>query len=154
MLSPFNAFLILRGIETLPVRIKQHCANAQTIAQFLAQHPAVTEVRYPGLSGDHGHKTAKSLLSGFGGLVGFVIAGGQEASDIFKNSVELCKPWVSLGDASTLVYCRNPEPRKGIPAGYVRMSVGLEDADDIIMDLDQALNKADATILGIIADDK
>jgi len=141
VISPFNAFLILRGIGTLPVRMKQHGANAQRIAEFLAQHPAVAETRYPGLPGDPGHETAKALLSGFGGLVGFVITGGQAASDLFGNSVKLCRPWVSLGDIGTLLYRRWPEPRKGIPEGYVRMSVGLEDADDIIADLDQALNR-------------
>jgi|APSaa5957512622_1039677.scaffolds.fasta_scaffold01598_4 methionine-gamma-lyase len=142
VLSPLNAFLILRGIGTLPVRMAQLCANAQKVAEFLAQHSAVTETRYAGLHDDPGHQTAKEWTTGFGALVGFVLAGGQAASDVFKNSVELCRPWVSLGDIGTLLYCRWPEPRKGIPEGYVRMSVGLEDADDIIADLDQALNKA------------
>ena len=145
ILSPFNAFLILRGIETLPVRMKQHCANAQRIAEFLAQHPAVAETRYPGLPSYPGHETAKDLLAGFGGMVGFVLGRGQAASDIFRDSVKLCRPWVSLGDVGTLVYCRWPELRKGIPEGYVRMSVGLEDADDIIADLDQALNRTVVT---------
>ena len=142
VISPFNAFLILRGIATLPLRIKQHCANAQRVAEFIAQHPAVAETRYPGLPGDPGHETAKDLLAGFSGLVGFVIAGGQAASDVFRDAVKLCKPWVSLGDVDSLLYCRWPEPRKGIPEGFVRMSVGLEDVDDIIADLDQALNEA------------
>jgi len=142
VLSPLNAFLILRGIETLSLRMKQHCANAQKVAAFLTQHPAVSETRYPGLAGDAGHETAKALFSGFGGLVGFVMAGGQTASAVFKDALKLNRPWVSLGDTGSLLYCRWPEPRKGIPEGYVRMSVGLEDAEDIIADLDQALNRA------------
>ena len=142
VISPFNAFLILRGIETLPIRMQQHCANAQRIAAFLAQHPAVSETRYPGLPGDPGHVAAKTLFAGFGGMVGFVVAGGQAAADVFKDAVKLCRPWVSLGDVGTLLYCRWPEPRKGVPEGYVRMSVGLENADDITADLDQALNEA------------
>ena len=141
VISPFNAFLILRGIETLPLRMKQHGANAQRVAEFLAHHPAVTETRYPGLPGDPGHKTAKDLLTGFGGMVGFVINRGQVAADIFKDSLKLCRPWVSLGDTGTLLYSRWPEPRKGILEGFFRMSVGLENVDDIIADLDQALNK-------------
>jgi len=145
VLSPFNAFLILRGIGTLPSRMAQHCANAQRVAEFLAGHPAVAETRYPGLPGDPGHLTASEWETGYGALVGFVLAGGQAASDVFKDSVKLCRPWVSLGDIGSLLYCRWPEPRKGVPDGYVRMSVGLEDADDIIADLDQALNKAHIT---------
>ena len=139
VLSPFNAFAILHGISTLRLRMQQHCANAQKIAQFLAQHPAVIETRYPGLPGDPGHEMAKNLLDGFGALVGFVLAGGQEASEVFRNSVRLCRPWVSLGDVGTLLYCRWPEARKGIPGGFVRASVGLENPEDIIADLDQAL---------------
>jgi len=141
VLSPLNAFLILRGIGTLPIRMTQLCTNAQKVAQFLTQHSAVDETRYPGLHDDPGHSTAEKWTTGFGALVGFVLAGGQAASDLFKNSVKLCRPWVSLGDIGTLLYCRWPEPRKGIPEGFVRMSVGLEDTDDIIADLDQALNK-------------
>lgn len=141
VISPFNAFLILRGIETLPLRMKQHSANAEKVAAFLAEHPAITETRYPGLSSDPGHTTAAALLSDFGGMAGFVIKGGQKPADIFKDSVKLCRPWVSLGDTSTLLYGRWPEPRKGIPEGYFRMSVGLEEVDDIIADLDQALKK-------------
>jgi len=142
VLSPFNAFLILRGIETLSIRMRQHCDNAQIVAEFLAQHPAVSETRYPGLPGDPGHETAKSSLQGFGALVGFVVTGGKTALDTFRDSVRLCRPWVSLGDTGSLLYCRPPEPRKGIPEGFVRMSVGLENADDIVADLDQALRRA------------
>ena len=142
VISPFNAFLILRGIETLAIRMKQHCANAQKVAEFLAQHPAVSETRYPGLVGDPGHETAAALFAGFGAMVGFAIAGGETAATVFRSALKLCKPWVSLGDTSSLLYARWPEPRKGIPEGFIRMSVGLEEADDIIADLNQALNEA------------
>jgi len=140
VISPFNAFLILRGVATLNVRMKQHCANARAVASFLKEHPAVIETRYPGLPSDPGHATAEDLLpNGCSGMVGFVIQGGQPALEVFKASLQLCRPWVSLGDVGTLIYGRPPEPRKGIPEGYVRLSVGLEDVQDIIRDLDRAL---------------
>jgi cystathionine beta-lyase/cystathionine gamma-synthase len=143
ILSPFNAYNILRGLGTLSIRVKQHCANAQKVAEFLARHPAVIETRYPGLPGDPHHKLAKALLGkrGFGGMLGFVLAGGEPAQKVFVNSLKLCKPWVSLGDLHTLIYPRWPEARKGIPPGFIRVSVGLEDVEDIIADLDQALNQ-------------
>jgi len=143
ILSPFNAYNILRGLGTLSIRVRQHCANAQKVAEFLARHPAVIETRYPGLPGDPHHKTAKSLLGkrGFGGMLGFVLAGGAPVQSVFTGALKLCKPWVSLGDLHTLIYARWPEERKGIPPGYIRVSVGLEDVEDIIADLDQALHQ-------------
>lgn len=92
-------------------------------------------------------ETARKLFgaNGYGGMVGFVIAGGEPAQKVFCASLKLCKAWVSLGDLYTLVYVRWPEARKGVPPGYVRVSVGLEDAEDIIADLDQALNNAHST---------
>lgn len=146
-MSPFNAYTILRGLGTLSIRMKQHGENAQRVAEFLAKHPAVTETRYPGLKFCPHHETAKKLFgdNGYGGMVGFVIAGGKRAQEVFRDSLQLCKAWVSLGDLYTLVYVRWPEERKGVPEGYIRVSVGLEDVDDIIADLDQALNKAHNT---------
>ncbi len=143
-LSPFNAYNVLRGIGTLSIRMKQHSANAQKVAEFLNSHPAVQETRYPGLPSDPSHELARRLFgeSGYSGMVGFVIAGGAEAKQTFANSLKLVKRWISLGDLYSLVYVRSPEERKGVPEGYIRVSVGLEDADDIIADLDQALNKA------------
>lgn len=141
-MSPFNAYNILRGLSTLTIRMKQHCENAQKVAEFLTRHQAVAETRYPGLSTDPSHKTAKAMLkgSGFGGMVSFVISGGESAQQVFRDSLKLCKPWVSLGDLFTLAYVRWTEERKGVPEGYVRLSIGLEDVEDIISDLDQALN--------------
>ena len=142
-MSPFNAFLILRGLTTLPLRVRAHSANAMRVAQFLSSHPAVTEVRYPGLPDDPGHAAAAACLDGgFGGMLAFAVKGGRAAADRFTAAVNLCKPWVSLGDAETLIYICTEEPRRGIPDGYVRMSVGLENADDITADLDQALARS------------
>lgn len=142
-MSPFNAYNILRGLSTLTIRMKQHGENAQKVAQFLVGHPAVLETRYPGLPEDPNHETAKKLLDdcGFGGMVSFVIKGGESAQNVFRDALKLCKPWVSLGELFTLVYVRKTEERKGVPEGYIRLSIGLEDADDVIADLDQALNK-------------
>jgi methionine-gamma-lyase len=144
VISPFNAFLITRGLETLPMRMRQHCANAEKVAALLEQHPAVCETRYPGLESDPGYETAQALLPhGCGGLVGFTLRGGQTALDRFRANLKLCRPWVSLGDTGTLVYGRHPEPRKGIPEGFARLSVGLEDVVDIMADLGQALTEAE-----------
>jgi methionine-gamma-lyase len=143
-MSPFNAYNILKGIGTLTIRMKQHSENAMKVAEFLNAHPMVKETRYPGLPSDPNHEMAKSLFgaSGYSGMVSFVIAGGEAAANTFADSLKLVKRWISLGDLFSLVYVRWPEERKGVPEGYIRVSVGLEDADDIIADLDQALNEA------------
>ncbi len=140
VISPFNAFLIRRGMRTLAMRMARHCENALTVAEFLGGHPAVTGVRYPGLPGDLGYALAREILpDGSGGMVGFTLGGGQAALDRFTTSLKLIRPWVSLGDTGSLLYGRHPEPRKGIPEGFARLSVGLEDVEDIIADLGQAL---------------
>lgn len=142
-MSPFNAYNILRGLSTLTIRMKQHCANAVKVAGFLVDHPAVVETRYPGLESDPNHMTAKALFgeNGYGGMVSFIIKGGEPAQQKFRDALELCKPWVSLGELFTLVYVRWTEERKGVPEGYIRMSIGLEDVEDVIADLKQALDK-------------
>ena len=140
ILSPFNAFLILQGIKTLPLRMDQHCVNAQKVAEFLSDQEKVLEVRYPGLSSHPDHDVAVSQMQGFSGIIGFQVDGGDKMAKLFSSSLKLCKPWVSLGDVETLVYVRWEEERKGVPAGYMRLSVGLEDVEDIIADLDQALS--------------
>ncbi len=142
-ISPFNAFLIARGLETLSLRMPRHCANAAKVAKFLAGHPAVGEVRYPGLPSDPGYDLAREILpDGGGGMVGFTLVGGQVALDRLKGALQLVRPWVSLGDTGSLLYGRHPEPRKGIPEGFARLSVGLEAVDDIIADIKQALEEA------------
>ena len=142
-MSPFNAFLILRGVLTLPMRVRRHSENAMQVAGFLARHPAVRETRYPGLAEDPGHGVAAGFLDRFGGMVGFAIRRGAEGIAPFRSALRLCKPWTSLGDVETLIQPHDRDDRRGIPDGYVRLSVGLEDPDDIIADLDQALKQAE-----------
>lgn len=142
-MSPFNAYSILKGVSTLTLRMKRHGENAMKVAEMLGRHPAVQEVRYPGLPADPGHEMARAQFGkdgGYSGMVGFVIKGGEPAQKKFAESLKVVKPWVSLGDVHSLAYVRWPEERKGVPPGYVRVSVGLEDAGDIVADLDQALN--------------
>ena len=140
-LSPVNAAMILRGLKTLPVRMDAHCRSARKLAEWLERHPKVTRVRYPGLPDDTEHATAARQMDGFSGMLGFHFAGGQAAADAFLTHIALAKPWASLGDVVTLVgVCHEWEPN-AIPGAYARVSVGLEDIDDIIADFDQALAK-------------
>jgi O-acetylhomoserine (thiol)-lyase len=149
-LSPFNSFLLLQGIETLPLRQRQHSANALQTAQFLKSHPLVKWVTYPGLPDDPNHQVAaKYLKKGFGGLVGFGIKGGLEAGKRFINSVKLFSHLANIGDAKSLVIHPastthqqlSPEEQEatGVVPDYVRLSVGIEDYEDIQADLEQAL---------------
>jgi O-acetylhomoserine (thiol)-lyase len=152
-LSPFNSFLFLQGLETLPLRQRQHSANALEVAQYLKAHPLVNWVTYPGLPDSPAHKiAAKYLKHGFGGLVGFGIKGGLEAGRKFINEVKLFSHLANIGDAKSLVIHPastthqqlTPEEQAatGVTADYVRLSIGLEDVEDIKADLDQALKKA------------
>jgi O-acetylhomoserine (thiol)-lyase len=152
-LSPFNSFLFLQGLETLPLRQKQHSANALEIARWLKTHPSVTWVSYPGLPGDPSFKIAsKYLKNGFGGLVGFGIKGGLEAGKKFINSVKLLSHLANIGDAKSLVIHPASTTHSqlspaeleetGATPDYVRLSVGLEDVADIQADIDQALRVA------------
>jgi O-acetylhomoserine (thiol)-lyase len=152
-LSPFNAFLFLQGLETLPLRQRQHSENAIEVARFLKQHPLVTWVTYPGLPDDPNHKlAAKYLKHGFGGILGFGIQGGLEAGRKFINSVQLLSHLANIGDAKTLVIHPastthqqlTPEEQRetGVTQDYIRLSVGLEDVEDIKADIDQALKSA------------
>jgi len=149
-LSPFNAFLFLQGLETLPLRIRQHSANALLVAQWLEQHPAVNWVNYPGLSSHPDHERAKKYLrEGFGAIIGFGIKGGREAGIKLINSVKLLSHLANIGDAKSLIIHPastthqqlTPEEQlsTGVTEDYVRLSVGLESVEDIIADLDQAL---------------
>jgi methionine-gamma-lyase len=151
-LSPFNSFLIARGMQTLPLRIAAHNANAMRIAEFLQQHDAVERAIYPGLPSHPQHELAQRQMSGFGGMVCFELKGGLEAGRRLMNSVELCTLAVSLGDVKTLIchpasmtHAEVPPAERqkaDITDGLVRLSVGVEDADDLMTDLDQALAKA------------
>ncbi|MGF1909388.1 methionine gamma-lyase [Vibrio kasasachensis] len=152
VISPFNAWLTLRGMKTLAVRMERHCSNAMKVAEYLEQHPAISKVNYPGLLSHPNHELAKKQMSDFGGVISFEIHGGVKEGQTIMNSVELCLLAVSLGDTETLIQHPasmthsplTPEQRMaaGIPDGLIRISVGLEDAEDIIADLDQAFKKA------------
>ena len=149
-LSPFNSFLFLQGLETLPLRQKQHSANALEIAKWLKTHPLVSWVTYSGLPDDPSHPlAAKYLKRGFGGLVGFGVKGGLEAGKKFINSVKLLSHLANIGDAKSLVIHPastthsqlTPEEllETGVLPDYIRLSIGLEDVEDIKADIEQAL---------------
>jgi len=151
-LSPFNAHQFLLGLETLPLRQRQHSENALAIARWLKQHPLVQWVTYPGLEDDPGHAVAaKYLKKGFGGLVGFGIKGGLEAAKKFINAVALLSHVANIGDAKSLVIhpastthqqLTPAEQREtGVTGDYIRLSIGIEDLDDIKADINQALQK-------------
>jgi O-acetylhomoserine (thiol)-lyase len=149
-MSPFNAFQFLQGLETLPLRVRQHSENALAVAQFLKKHSLVTWVTYPGLP-DHPNyaNASKYLKNGFGGIVGFGIRGGLEAGRKFINSLRLFSHLANIGDAKSLVIhpastthqqlTAEEQEATGVTADYVRLSVGLEDIRDIVADIDQAL---------------
>jgi O-acetylhomoserine (thiol)-lyase len=152
-LSPFNAFLFLQGLEDLPLRQKQHSANALEIARWLKTHPKVSWVAYPGLPEDPNHAiAAKYMKRGFGGLVGFGIKGGLEAGKKFINSAKLLSHVANIGDAKSLVIhpastthqqlTAAEQAETGVTQDYVRLSIGLEDVEDIKADIDQALRAA------------
>ncbi|MCB2197898.1 aminotransferase class I/II-fold pyridoxal phosphate-dependent enzyme [bacterium] len=148
-MAPLNAWLLLRGLKTLPIRMKAHCENAMKIAQFLVFHPKVKVVHYPGLSSNTGHELAKRQMSGFGGMIAFEIDGGFEEGKKLMDAVELAKVAVSLGDCDTLVchpastthstYEKTVREKAGIKDNLIRLSVGIEDPADIMDDLNQAL---------------
>lgn len=152
-LSPFNSFLILQGLETLPLRAKAHCDNAQKVAEFLEAHPAVSWVNYAGLQSHKDHARATALFPlGPGAVFGFGLKGGLEAGRRFIDAVKLCSHLANILDAKTLVIHPastthsqlTPEEQlaAGVPPDMVRVSVGIEDVADIIADLDQALDAA------------
>lgn len=147
--SPFDCWLVLRGIETLPIRVRQHEQNAAAVAEYLNGHPAVQKVYYPGLPSHPGHEIARRQMKGFGGMVAFELKGGTGAAYSFLKKVELFLLAESLGGASSLVahpatmtHASMPKEHRekaGITDGLVRLSVGLENIEDIIADLRQAL---------------
>lgn len=150
-LSPFDAYLINRGMKTLDLRMEKHCANAQKVAEFLEDHPAIDKVQFPGLKSFKYYELAKRQMLLPGAMIAFELKGGLEAGIRLMNTVELCTLAVSLGDTETLIqhpasmthspYTPEERAEAGISEGLVRLSVGLEDADDIIADLKQALDQ-------------
>ena len=150
-LSPFNAWAIIQGVETLPLRMERHSSNALKVAQFLATHPAVTWVNYPGLSTHKDNDTAKKYhyRGQYGALIGFGIKGGYDAALPFIDKLSIFSLLANIGDSKSLVIHPastthqqlNPEEQisTGVTADFIRLSVGLENVDDLIADLSQAL---------------
>lgn len=153
VLSPFNAFLLLQGVETLPLRMERHCSNALAIARFLKDHPKVAWVNYPGLEDSPDHDLAKKYLPrGTGAVLTFGIRGGAAAGSKFIDSVEFLSHLANIGDAKTLVIhpastthrqlSEEQQVAAGVPPDLIRLSVGLETLDDLLWDIDQALAKS------------
>ncbi|HEY5209822.1 MAG TPA: PLP-dependent transferase [Stellaceae bacterium] len=152
-MSPFNAFMFIQGLETLPLRMREHCANAIKVAAYLGKHAKVTKVIFPGaMSGEARRRADAYLKGGYGALVGFEVAGGREAGQRFINALKMHYHVANIGDtrslaihpASTTHSQLTPEEqiKTGVTDGYVRLSVGIEHIDDIIADLDQAFAAA------------
>lgn len=152
-LSPFNAFQLLQGIETLPLRIERHAQNAQRVAEFLAKRPEVTKVIHPSTqTGASRARADKYLKGGYGGLVGFELKGGRDAGRRFIDALKLFYHVANIGDARSLAIhpattthsqlSADEQKAAGVTPGYVRLSIGLEHIDDILADLDKALKAA------------
>ncbi len=149
VISPFNAWLILRGIRTLHLRMPAHCANAQKIAEFLVNHPRVERVNYPGLPNHPGHALAKKQMKAFGAMMSFEVKGGYEGGKKVMDGVRIFTRAASLGDTRSLIVhsastSHRAVPREqrlaiGITDGLVRLSVGVEAVEDLIADLEHAL---------------
>ncbi len=149
-LSPFNAFLFIEGLETLPLRQRKHSENALKVAEFLQKHPLVNWVNYPGLENHPSHKLAEKYFKGsYGGLVGFGIKGGLKNGKRLIESVKLFSHLANIGDTKSLIIhpastthqqlTPQEQAATGVTQDYIRLSVGIEDPQDIIEDLDQAL---------------
>ena len=152
-MSPFNAFLFIQGLETLPLRMERHCANAQKVADWLAKQKKITKVIFPSMmKGEERRRADAYLKGGYGALVGFELSGGREAGRRFIDSLEMHYHVANIGDARSLAIHPastthsqlSPEEQlqTGVTDGYVRLSVGLEHIDDILADIDQALAAA------------
>lgn len=151
-ISPFNSFMAIEGLETLTLRMKKHCDNALEIAKFLAEHPKVSWVNYPGLSSHPDHQNAiKYLKNGYGAIIGFGVKGGYDAGVKFINSLQMVSHVANIGDARSLVIhpastthqqlSKKDREKAGVTDDFIRFSVGIEEPEDIIEDIEQALNK-------------
>jgi O-acetylhomoserine (thiol)-lyase len=152
-MSPFNAFLFLQGLETLPLRMERHCANALKVAAFLSAHPAVTRVIHPSVQqGEMRRRADAYLKGGYGALLGFELAGGADAGRRFIDALKMIYHVANIGDARTLAIhpastthsqlSAEEQAKTGVTPGYVRLSIGIEHIDDILADLSQALDAA------------
>jgi cystathionine beta-lyase/cystathionine gamma-synthase len=148
--GPFDAWLVLRGVKTLALRMRKHCENARAIAEFLDGHPAVERVLYPGLPAHPGHELAARQMSGFGGMVSFLAAGAEEAEALVART-QLWKLAESLGGVESLIevpaamtHASTADAPFAAPRNLVRLSVGIESADDLVADLEAALVRSAA----------
>ena len=152
-MSPFNAWMFIQGLETLPLRMREHANNAQQVAEFLASNKKVQSVTYPGLfEGAEKEKADKYMTGGYGALVGFELPGGKEAGSKFIDSLELLYHVANIGDSRSLAIhpattthsqlAPEEQESAGVTPGYVRLSIGIENAEDIIADISQAIDKA------------
>ena len=152
-MSPFNAFMFIQGLETLPLRMRQHCANAARVAEYLSTHPKVARTIYPGLmTGELRRRADATLRGGHGSLVGFELKGGREAGRRFIDKLEMFYHVANIGDARSLAIhpattthsqlTAEEQQKTGVTDGYVRLSIGIEHPDDIVADLEQALAAA------------
>ena len=149
LIAPETAALLSRSLRTLPLRVRQHNENAMAIAQAMEQHPRITKVHYPGLPSFEGHDLAKQQMTGFGGMLSIEVDGGQQAAEKVADSLKVFLLATSLGGVESLVsqpsatshhgLTREERLKRGIGDGMLRLSVGLEDAEDLIADLNQAL---------------
>jgi O-acetylhomoserine (thiol)-lyase len=152
-ISPFNAFLTIQGLETLPLRMRQHCENAAAVAKYLAKHPKVTRIIFPGvMTGEAKRRADTYMKGGYGGLLGFELEGGRDAGRKFIESLKMFYHVANIGDARSLAIhpattthsqlSAEEQLKTGVTENYVRLSLGIEHQDDIIADLDQALAAA------------
>jgi O-acetylhomoserine (thiol)-lyase len=152
-MSPFNAWIFIQGLETLPLRMKEHARNARKVAEFLNNNEKVAKVTYPSLSeGQHKVLADKYLTGGSGALVGFELPGGLESGKRFIDSLELLYHVANIGDSRSLAIhpastthsqlSSEEQLSAGVTPGYVRLSIGIEHIEDIIADIEQALKKA------------
>jgi O-acetylhomoserine (thiol)-lyase len=150
-LSPFNAWLLLQGLETLPVRMDRHCENTLAVAKFLQNHPKVAWVNYPGLTDNKYHKLARKYLpKGTSGLLTFGVKGGAKAGEKFIEAATFMSHLANIGDAKTLIIhpastthrqmSEEEQAKAGVTPDMIRISVGLESLDDILWDVDNALS--------------
>lgn len=141
--SPFDCWLVMRSLSTLPQRMAAHCHNAGRVAEYLNEHPKVTAVHYPGLAGNPFHSLAKKQMKAFGGMLSFEVRGGKEAAMGLASKVALFTRATSLGGVESLIEHRASieGPQSTTPQGLLRVSIGLEHPDDLIEDLAQALDQ-------------
>lgn len=151
VIGPQDAYYILRGLKTFEIRMERHCKNAEKVVEYLKSESKIEKVYYPGLEEHSNHEVAKKQMKAFGGMIAFELKGGFEAGKLLLNSLELCSLAVSLGDTETLIqhpasmthspYTKEEREKAGITDGLVRLSVGLENVEDIIEDLKNGFSK-------------